>query len=211
MARVTAALAICLIVVAAAVGAVLTQAPITVAAINTSEQAFLGTVHTSSEVCQSHEPLPRDTSAIRLRVFTQIGPRVTVKVLSHGRVLTEGEQRSGWTGGVVTVPVRPLPTSRSDVQLCFTLLLNGNEAASAVGTPSTRTRAPNGHVTVVPERIRVEYLRPGRSSWWALASQVARHMGLGHAGSGTWSVLAVMLAMASVVALCSWTMLRELR
>jgi hypothetical protein len=209
--RVSVALAISLTVLAAAIAIVLLQAPITVAGINTAEQAFLGTIHRSAEVCQRNEALPRDTSAIRLRIFTQIGPRVTVEVLSHGRVLTSGEQRSGWTGGVVTVPVRPLSRSMSGVQLCSSFLLNGNETASIVGSPAARIVTASGHVVVSPARVRVEYLRPGRSSWWSLALVVARHMGLGHAGSGTWSVLLVLLLMAGVVLLCSRTMLRQLR
>jgi hypothetical protein len=57
----------------------------------------------------------------------------------------------------------------------------------------------------------MEYLRPGRKSWWSLASSVAHHMGLGHAASGTWIVFLVLALMLTVVILASRLALRELR
>jgi hypothetical protein len=215
MRRVTVALGVGLIAVAAAIVFALSHAPVTVAGVSTAEQRFIGTVVRSTESCQPGEVLPRGTSAIRLRIFTEIGPRVTVRVLSHGRIVASGERASGWTGGVVTVPVRTLSRSISDAQLCFNLLLNGNETASAIGSPAKRTLTASGQVAFTPERVRAEYLRPGRSSWWSLASAVARHMGLGHFGSGVlsgvWSVPLVILLMAGAALVCSRLILRELR
>src|SRR6202043_813748 len=51
--------------------------------------------------------------------------------------------------------------------------------------------------------FRVEYLRPGHSSWWSLASSVARRMGLGHAAAGTWIVFLLIALMITVVTLAS--------
>lgn len=195
---------------AAAIGITLSQAPITVARVNTAKARSLGKVHRRTVVCQPNETLPRETSAIRLRVFAYTGPRVTVAVLARGQFIARGERESGWTGGVVTVPVKPLATARSGVKLCFTLFLNGNERASFAGERTKRAPATREDTTTLPGRIRVEYLRPGQSSWWSQALSVARRMGLGHAGSGTWSVLLVIVLMVSVVLLCSRLILREL-
>lgn len=194
----------------AAIAVTLSQAPITVAGVNTAETRSLGKAHRRTVVCQRHETLPRETSAIRLRVFAYTGPRVTVAVTARGQPIARGEHESGWTSGVVTVPVKPLVTARSEVELCFTLFLNGNEKAWFVGERTKRAPATRDHTTTLPGRVRVEYLRPGRSSWWSQALSVARRMGLGHAGSGTWSVLLVIILMVSVVFLCSRLILREL-
>lgn len=195
---------------AAAIGITLSQAPITVARVNTVKTRSLGKVHRRTDICQPNETLPRETSAIRLRVFAYTGPRVTVAVLARERLIARGERESGWTSGVVTIPVKPLATARSGVKLCFTLFLNGDEGASFVGERTKRAPATRDRTTTLPGRIRVEYLRPGRASWWSQALSVARRMGLGHAGSGTWSVLLVIVLMVSVVLLCSRLILREL-
>jgi hypothetical protein len=208
-ARLRVAGAIGLLLGLAAIGLTLSQSPIAVARVNTTAQTYLATVTHTTSACQPNELLPRETTAIRLRTWAFFGPRVTVDVLAHGHVIARGERGSGWTGGVVTIPVSRLPTARSGVDLCFTLFLNGDESDELVGEPTTRALAARGPEGSLPGRVRVEYLRPSRSSWWSLAPEVARRMGLGHAGSGTWSVVLVVALMGSVAALSALAILRE--
>ena len=96
------------------------------------------------------------------------------------------------------------------VGLCFTLFGNGNESIQLVGEPTTGALAARGPGGPLPGRVRVEYLRSSGASWWSLAPEVARRMGLGHAAAGTWSVLLVLVLMGCLVALCSRLILREL-
>ena len=194
----------------AAIALTLSGSPIAVARVNTTEDTVVEVVRQRLSACQANEALPRGTSAIRLRTFAFLGPRVTVQVLAHGRVIARGERESGWTGGVVTVPVNRLATARTGVETCFTLFPNGDETIELVGEPTTGPLAARSQEGPLPGRIRVEYLRPGSSSWWSLAPEVARRMGLGHAPAGTWSVLLVIALMGSLVALCSRLILREL-
>jgi hypothetical protein len=188
----------------------LTQAPITVARVNTAQTAFVAEVHQKTSVCQPGEVLPRGTSAIRLRAYAFLGPRVTVAVLAHSHVIAHGERGSGWTAGVVTVPVNPLSSTRAGVELCFTLFGNGDESIGLVGEPNDAAPLARGQNAPLPGRVRVEYLRPGGASWWSLAPEVARRMGLGHAPAGSWGVLLVIALMGGLVALCSRLILREL-
>jgi hypothetical protein len=208
--RLKALLGLGLLLGVIAIAITLTQAPITVARVNSSQEASVGEAHQQTRVCQSGESLPRETSAIRLRTYAFVGPRVTVEVRSHGYVIAHGQRGTGWTGGVVTVPVNRLSTARSGVELCFTLFVNGNESVELVGEPSTGTLAASTPHGRLPGRIRIEYLRSDGASWWSLAPEVARRMGLGHAGAGTWSVLLVIALMIGLVALCSRLILREL-
>lgn len=188
----------------------LTQAPTTVARVNTPQGTLVTETQQKLSACQPGEVLPRGTSAIRLRTYAFLGPRVTVSVLAHGHVIAHGERGSGWTGGVVTVPVNRLSTARSGVELCFTLFGNGNESIQLVGEPTTGALAASGPGGTLPGRVRVEYLRSSGASWWSLVPEVARRMGLGHAAAGTWSVLLVLVLMGCLVALCSRLILREL-
>jgi hypothetical protein len=205
------ALVVGLVIVAVAIGATMTGSPMTVIGTNTTEHSLLASAEKKIKACQSNERLPRDTQAIRLRIYAFLGPRVTVEVVAHGRVITRGQRGSGWTGGVVTIPVKPLSTTRSGVKLCFSLLLNGDETAEFAGEPIKRTPVNVSEADALPGRVLVEYMRRDRSSWWSLAPEVARRMGLGHAGSGTWSVLLVLGLMGGVVLVCSRLAVRELR
>jgi hypothetical protein len=59
-------------------------------------------------------------------------------------------------------------------------------------------------------RMGVEYLTAGRRSWWSRILPVARHMGLGHALSGTWVVLLIAALVGAVGLLAMRLTLREL-
>jgi hypothetical protein len=209
-ARLKITVGLCLLAGAAAIAVTLLQSPLTVAAVNTTATAQLGKTSRTTAVCQAGEVLPRGTSAIRLRVFAFLGPRVTVEVRAHGRVIVHGERGSGWTSGAVTVPVKPLAATRSGVELCFTFFTAGNEDDWYVGERTAGAHAAQGGGGPPYGRVRVEYMRPGSSSWWSLAPTVARHMGLGRAWPGTWIVLLLAALMGCVVGLCSTAILRQL-
>lgn len=209
MRRVATTLGIALVLLAAAIVAVLTQSPVAVSAVNTAQQVPIRTTTDYTRVCQPNEVLPRGTTGVRLRVGAFTGPRVTADLTAGGHVVAQGSQASGWTGGAVTIPVRPRSVTYREVTLCFELFLNRDETAFLIGEPG-RVQESSGRAGNVPARVRVEYLHPARSSWWSLAFSVARRMGLSHAPSGTWSVLLVLLVMGSVVVLCTGLTLRDL-
>jgi hypothetical protein len=203
--------AACLLIGVAAVAATLSKSPIAVIGENGTTTGLLATVEQPLSACQRGETLPRGTSAIRLRVDDFLGPRVKAGVLERGDVIAEGEHGSGWTGGVVTVPVKPLSTTRRGVDLCFSIFGNRDETDELVGEPTTPARAAFTGSGSLPGRLHIEYMQESRASWWSLALRVARRMGLGHAWSGTWSAFAVLALMGGVLLLCSRQILRGLR
>jgi len=194
----------------AAVAVVLTQSPIAVTRVSTAQGTFVAEARGKLTACQSGEALPRDTSAIRLRMYAFLGPRVSVEVLAHGRAIARGERGSGWTGGAVTVPVNRLSAARSGLQLCFTLFGNGDESVALVGEPGAGAQVARGPAGPLPGRLRVEDLRPSGASWWSIAPEVARRMGLGRAAAGTWVVLLAIALMCALLTVCSRLILREL-
>lgn len=192
------------------VGFVLSGSRVGVVRVSTPVHEPIETTRQRIAACQADEVLPRGTSAIRMRVFAFLGPRVTIAVRAHGRMIAHGERGSGWTGGVVTVPVGALAATVRGVDVCFTVALNGDETGDLVGERTTAGRAARGPAGSLPGRVRLEYLRPGSSSWWSLAPSVARRMGLGHAWGGTWSAVLVLVLMGCVALLCTALALREL-
>jgi hypothetical protein len=210
MRRLKIALAAGVLLGTVAVVITLSRSPLSVIRVNTAAHTLFATTTRRTVACQAGEALPRATSAIQLRLYAVTGPRVTAEVLAGGRVIAHGERASGWTGGAVTIPVAPLSTARSGVMLCFAIYLNGDETVEIMGEPASRALGGLGADGTLGGRVAVEYLRPGPSSWFSLAPTVARHMGLGHAASGTWSVFLVIALMGGLLLLCSRLLLREL-
>jgi hypothetical protein len=198
-----------LILGAAAIAVTLAQSPITIARVNTAEHSLVEVAHQQTSACQAGETLPRQTSAIRLRAYAFLGPRVEVQVLAHGRVIAHGERESGWTGGVVTVPVNRLAAARSGVEVCFTLLVR-NEPVELVGEQTIGALAASSANGPLAGRVRIEYLRPGSASWWSIAPEVARRMGLGRAAAGSWNGLLAIALTCALVGLCARLIIREL-
>jgi hypothetical protein len=211
MLRVRVALAVGLTLVAGAVGVVLSRTPLTVAGTNSviasPDKVF---AKGGASTCQQQSgALPKGTSALRISLSANQGPSVSVKVLSGSTVVAQGERGSGWgIQETVTVPVNTTTSTVTNPLICVRLgpAVENVEVDGAVTHTISASGEPGSYV-----KLRFEYLRPGDSSWWSLASSVARRMGLGHAPSGTWIVFLLMALMLAVVTLTSRLLLRELR
>jgi hypothetical protein len=169
------------------------------------------TATTSSAVaCQGGEVLPAATSAIRLSVTAFVAAKVRVEVLSGAHVLTEGTRGPEWTGTSVTVPVRPLRQTESNVQVCVFVGPN-SQPVYLLGSPTPTAQAARGSTGLpLSGRLHAEYLASGRNSWWGLILTVARHMGLGRVLTGTWVALLIAALVCAVGLLAAWVALREL-
>jgi hypothetical protein len=152
--------------------------------------------------------VPEGTSAIRISIAADTGPKVTLTVLSGSQIVTQGERDAGW--GVyenLTIPVKPVPRPISNARICLAFG-PAIEPIEILGSavPVTAEGGRAGRVV----KFRVEYLRPGDATWWSMVSSVARRMGLGHAPSGTWIVFLLIGLMIAVSALAALLVLREL-
>lgn len=211
-ARATIALGAGLVLLAVMLVVTMSGSPMVIVSANsTLSNGSLAASTSGARACQADEVLPASASAIRLTLTAQLGPPVTVEALSGARLLTGGARGSGWTGGSVTVRVRPVTHTVSHVRICFKIAPS-KEAVGMVGSPTgPAVAARSGRGEALPGRIKIEYLRAGESSWWSVAPEVARRIGLGHAPSGSWVVLSVIGLMGAVIATASWLTLKELR
>ncbi len=208
--RIKVALGVGLALIALAFVVTLAHAPLTVAQRGVATEHTVVSTTKPAAACQGRETLPRDTTALRLALTAALGPRVTVKVLSGSRVIAHGATAPGWSDASVTVPVQPLSHTVAPVKVCFAMTqMNGKIAMRGTPTgPALAAQSPEGPLE---GRMGIEYMRPGSDSWWSQATAVARRLGLGRAGSGTWNALLVMVLAASVVTLSSWLVVKELR
>jgi hypothetical protein len=207
--RIQIALVAGLVLIASGIAVTLWHSPLTVARGNSTTAEPIKETDKPANYCQAGEILPRSTSAIRLAVLAALGPKVTLRALSGSEVVTEGTRPAGWVGGSVTVAVRPVSRTLAPVRICFALSqMNG--PVQVLGWP-TSSRATTSNGRPLSGRVGIEYLRPGRRSWWSLAGATARRLGLGRANSGTWNALLAAALTATFVALSSWLVLEELR
>ncbi|HXN39983.1 MAG TPA: hypothetical protein VN892_18275 [Solirubrobacteraceae bacterium] len=211
MREVRIALVAGLALVGLAIGVELAHSPMTVARTNVTsseEDRIARTVH-GATYCQAGELLPRETTAIRLSLFAFTGPRIRVVVSSGGRPIASGQRASGWTSRVVTVAVRPLPQTVSDVTVCASFAMH-DEALTVFGQPAPRASAAYEDHRALRGRMWIEYLRTGSRTWASLIPSIASAMGLGRAAPGTWNVLLVLVLLVTVVVLASRLVLKEL-
>ncbi len=203
--RVRLALAAALVALGVALGVVLTGSPVTVAGTNgVPVEGTAAYLRGDQTVCQPSGTVPVGTDAVRISFGANAGPTVTVRVLSGSTVVSEGSRDAGWGIGSVTVPVRRVPDTVYDASICATL-------GAAVETVAAKGEilATGAGQSVV--RLRMEYLRPGSSSWLALVPSIASHMGIGRAPSGTWVAYLVVALMGVVALIAVRSLLREVQ
>ncbi len=208
--RVTMLLGCGLVVIATAVGLVLSRPPLVRAGESSTSLIPFADVHREAELCRPGERLPEGTSALRLGLESALGPHVTVRVLAGSRLLTTGELAAGWTGKVITVPVKRVRSPAANAKICVRLRLY-NEYVAFLGAPTAPAVGDtlNTHKRL-PGTVRVEYLRLGRRSWWSLLSTVTRNIGFDRAQNGAALLGALLALMLAAVALTVWFARREL-
>jgi len=203
-ASVRLALAAGLLATAAALGLVLSSSPVAVAGSD-GVAAKLGVEHIygSETSCQGGGTVPRGTTAVRVSLSANIGPQVSLEVLSGSTLVTEGKRSAGWgVDETVTVPVKRVPRTISDSRICIT--------TGAVVEPLQVNGLPVKTAGGVIVLLRFEYLRPSSSAWLSLVSAVAHRMGLAHAPDGTWVAYMLIGLMLAVSATAARLVLREL-
>ena len=223
MSKVKIALAVGVVVLAAVAAVALTRAPsrlLRVGVPGGAEASLLANASSDISVCQPGETLPAGVSDIRLSLWAWYGAPVHVRAYSGSRILTEGSRGPDWTSDSVTVPVKPLKRSTSNVKLCFAVgpssqpvLLRGGpskQLASAATRDSPTPKAAESEDALLRGKVGVEYLAAGQGSWFSRVSTVAKHMGLGRAYAGTWIAFLVAALMAAVGVLAIRLTLREL-
>jgi hypothetical protein len=197
------ALGVGLTVLAVAIVAVMSRSPPVVSRTNAAPIGGpIATVSRDFETCQAEELLPAGTTGIRLSLEALLGPPVLVRVFHQGALLTSGSVGAGWSRQSVTIPVTPLRSAVADASVCFSVAAS-DETVYVKGSVAGASDAGTDG------RARIEYLRPGTRSWWALAPSIARRMALGRSPSGMWLVWGVLSAMLMLTAIVSWLAVRD--
>ena len=181
----------------------------------TPNGAFVTAIGGGEQACQEGELLPADTSSVLMTIGTYgaPGPPLTfTATAAAGGTLTHGTLPGGWHQGRVTIPVGHVSSTSSAVRVC----LRDDDPASKPGGIALAGDAPDPGYTMqvgnrtIDARLRYEYLRPGRESWWQLLPTVVYRFGLAKANAVRhWAWVAVLLLMLGAIALALRTIVSE--
>jgi len=191
--RINAVLAAGLVVIAVGLVVVLLGSERRQAGTNyVPEIAEVVTVEGTGTHCQAGQIIPADAALLRLLIgtFGEPAPELAVSVREGGEAVAAADLPAGRTEGHLLIPVGPFEERRDDVEVCV-------EVRGAAGDRRTVLYGTLG-------KVRFEWLREGRESWFELIPTVAHRFGLGKPFlSGPWVLwlAAALLVLAWVLAL----------
>jgi hypothetical protein len=177
----------------------------------TPNGAFVATLAPGQETCQGAELLPADTSAARATIGTygKPGPRLRLTVTSpDGQLISSGTLAPGWRQGVVQIPLTHVSKPSENNRVCLHDLGASSVAiAGALPDPSYVMEVAGKSVD---GRLRYDYMRPGRESWFQLLPTIVYRWTLAKAGLVRhWGWVAIALLMLFAVGLAARTIVRE--
>jgi hypothetical protein len=145
--------------------------------------------------CQEDELIPKDAAKLQLRVGTNGRPAPAIRVTvrgGDGRQVTAGRLPAGAREGYVAIPVRQVGATTPGTRVCIHV---GGARTVLYGQAS---------------RIRLDWLRPGNESWFALIPVVAHRFALGKASLfGSLWLVVIALVMVAAAAIAVRAVLRE--
>jgi hypothetical protein len=208
--RIRVTIAICLALMLIAVGVSLARSPLVRAGTDgTPLPTEIGATSVPTTICQGEETVPDGTTAIRVSLLSLLGPRIKLIASSGGQVLTTGQIGYGWTGAVVTIPVRRVAGTHPHTKICVSLAKR-QQLVNLRGVNTKFSPAVTEGKQVLPGRMRFDYLRPDSKSWLSLILPTARRIGL-NIGGGGGIVLVPLILLLSAATLTSWLLVRDLR
>ena len=206
--RITIAIGLALTAIAVSVG--LARSPLVRAGTDgTPLPTEIGATYVPTTVCQGAETVPAGTTAIRVSMLSLMGPRLKLLARSQGQVVTSGELGYGWTGSIVSIPVRRVVGTHPHTKICVSLAKR-RQLVNLRGATTKFSPAVTEGKQVLPGRMRFDYMHPDNKSWLALALPTARRIGL-NVGGGAGIVVLPLLLLLSAAALTSWLLVRDLR
>ncbi|HEX4483914.1 MAG TPA: hypothetical protein VH081_09005 [Solirubrobacteraceae bacterium] len=176
----------------------------------TADTGYVIPLGAGEQLCEPGELLPGDTGALRLSASSGASPggRLRASVAdAQGLTVSTGALAPGWRTGVVTIPISRIARTLPGALVC---LLNEGARISLGGS------VPDANFYVVlggkplSGRMRIEYMRPGRESWFALLGTLAYRFSLAKADLVRhWAVAAVIVLMLIAIVLTTRVILRE--
>lgn len=164
--------------------------------------SYVAQVPPGKTLCHTNETLPHDTAAVQVfaGVYGRPGPPLSVSVTHAGRLLAAGRAPGGYPDGQLRIRVSRVTRDVAEPRVCLTNRGRSRLALGGLPGPPAGADVVSGRPQA--GQIRIEYLRPGRETWWALLPTIARRFSFTRAGfAGPWLLWAGLVALAVAWAL----------
>jgi hypothetical protein len=176
----------------------------------TADAGFAITLGPRQKLCEPEELLPGDTGALRLNASTGglPGPRLGVDISSPSGPVSSGVLPAGWRSGEVLIPLSRVPQTLPSTTVCVSNL--GSRPVAFGGSVPDSGFMIDVAGKPLSGRLRIEYMRPGSESWFALAPTLVHRFSLAKADlvrHWEWAVVIVLMLFA--VALATFTIAKE--
>jgi hypothetical protein len=177
----------------------------------TPNGAFVAAIGTGQSICETGELLPADTSALRVTAtsYGKSTPSLHVTFTGPGeRLVSSGSVSAGWREGVVQIPITHVSHALEDTRAC--LRNNGPVPIALAGAAPD----PGFGMTVAGKpfegRIRYDFMRPGRESWFELLPTIVYRSTLAKAGFlRHWAWAAALVLMLLAIGFAARIVIRE--
>lgn len=149
----------------------------------TPNGAFVASLSAGQQVCQGRELLPADTSALRATIgsYGKPGPPLSVRLTgARGELLSSGSLAAGWREGVVQIELTHVGRAHEEVRLC--LRNRGTAPIAIAGALPDPGFVMDVAGRPVEGRLRFDYMRPGRESWYQLLPTIVYRSTLAKGG-----------------------------
>jgi hypothetical protein len=161
-------------------------------------------------LCQTEELVPAGAATVRVRIAASRAPGLLdLNVEAGGNRVTRGRVATTPGDQFLTVPIEPVARTTDGARLCIT-----NRGASPVALAGSDRIQPPAKADggSLPGRVRVDYFRPGRESWWALIGTVVHRFGYGRADLlGSWTLFLALGLTMCAIAVAAVAVLRPAR
>lgn len=197
MTRVRVVVAATVAIVALGLVAVLSESkPRLAQTNNVPPQRVVAELGPGQQVCQGLETVPSGVARLVLRTPPRLEGEFPVAAqVRGGRDVSLADSVGEARAGRLVVDVGSPPRSTIDAEICLTN--EGRERLSLSGFPIRGEQAARVDGAPGRGRLAMDYLRPGRESWWELAGTVAHRFGIGKAAFfGDWTLWAALALMA---------------
>ena len=164
--------------------------------------------------------MPADTAALRMTIGTYYkpGPPLAISITAAATAAASSPQRplahgliaEGWKQGVVLLPISRVSGEHAQATVCIQNRGRWPIAIAGTTLPAQYGFADSVDGQPLTSEVRIDYMLPGRPSWFSMLSTLARRMTYGKGTYVGWMAwIAPLLLMLAVAALMVRVLLRE--
>lgn len=173
--------------------------------------AVVRSLRGAHRICQRGERIPTGTAALRVSIAPGSEPRATMAlaVADEGGATVATADRYRWSRSAAVFSLRrPVARERAG-SVCVQVDTHGRAGAvELLGASADPSLGATNDGTALGARMRIDDLRAGRESWWALAPAIATRIGRTRPWLGSAAALVAALLVLGSISGAAWLLVR---